>query len=368
VTWRHARAWTVSSDQVLFGRVVGISRLADGTLAVADGQLGQVLLLGEGGACERVLPVAGEGPGQVARLGGVAASAADELLLVQPWPARVAVIARDGTPRRQWRPAAASGGASGGLASLLGLRAGGRWWLALVVRTSYPGPRQSRTRATLTRREAVAPARGTPVRTWSFTSDIEPGVVDETVGHVPRRGWALLPGGRAVVAPRRDAYRLEIHDPDRGLVRILTRDVEPLPRPQRERDLIRRGFTWTVDGRERALELRLHDTAEVIQTLVGLDPVRVLVGGADRFHRLPAGVTARYDLVDLAAATVRPVHLAVPCRPGTDALLVLPDRDVVVVRQGWGALSGSVAGGPADASGDDPPAIELWQHLGEESP
>ena len=104
VTWRHALAWTHSSDNVLFGHLDDVDLLGDGTLAVTDVQLGQVLLIANGGVVQDVLAVAGEGPGRLTRLAGLCELPGEGLLLVQAWPGRGEVIARDGTPVRSWRP------------------------------------------------------------------------------------------------------------------------------------------------------------------------------------------------------------------------------------------------------------------------
>ncbi len=364
VTWHHARAWSLSSDEVLFGRLADVIRLADGTLAVADGQLGQVLLLRTDGTLERTLPVAGEGPGRVPRLTGLARTATDELALVQAWPGRVEVVARDGTPRRSLRARANGQVGDGGVATLLRLLAGAERWLGLLVHVDHPRRRQVRTSVTLAWLDHRDLARRGAVWGQEVITRIEPGVVDETAGHAPHRGWALLADGRAVVAPARAAYRLELHHPVHGLERVLIRTVPTFPRPAAEVARLRRGFRRTVDGRPRPVDLRCHETAEAITRVQVLDSGHVLVTSAHRRHDLPAGVSLRLDLVDLRAATVADVHLRIPRRWDQDALLVLPDRDVVVLREQAGCLS--LMGAWPDPQGSGrPPAIEYWTYQGE---
>ncbi len=367
VTWRHALAWTLSSDDVLFGRVVDLLQLADGSLAVADGQLGQVLVLERDGTVARILPVAGEGPGQVIRLTGLAETADGELVLVQAWPGRAEVVARDGTPRRSLRAQMTATGGDGAVATLLRLVAGRDRWLGLLVRVDHPDRRRSRTRVDLAwldpdRLEIEAAAMHQEV-----VAEIRPGVVDETAGHAPHRGWTLLADGRALVAPARDAYRLELHHPERGLQHAFTRRVPTYPRPAREIEGLRRGFRRTVDGREVPVDLRYHETAEAVTGVQALGQRQVLVTSAHRFADLPPGVGIRLDLLDLAApgaATVADVHLGIPLRPDRDELMVLPDRDVVVLRDLPGCLS-LMGSWPGSGGSEEPPAIEYWSYQGE---
>jgi len=363
VRWRHTLAWTVSSDEVLFGQITDLVRLRDGAVAAADVQLGQVLVIAAGGTPVQTLAVSGDGPGQVRQLTSLAETATGDLLLVQAWPGRVEAIARDGTPLRSLRPLAKDRQ----VPVLLRVAPARDLWLGLTVFVRAESPRTERTvleLAWLDPRD-LSPI-GAVLRRETAT-EIRPAHVDETASYAPRRAWAILPDGRAVVAPDRDAYRLEVHAPLVGTVAALVRDHTPLPRPDAEAALIRRAFRLEVDGRPRPIEFTLFATAEAIQTIVALDERRLVVGSARTFHALPAGASARCDLVDLAAATVREVLVGVPCVPWRDALVVLDNRDAVVVRHGFGGLA---AAGFGPLPGEDPagaPVIEYWTYE-EETP
>jgi hypothetical protein len=284
-------------------------------------------------------------------------------MLIQAWPGRVEVIARDGTPRRGVRPPGQGG--DGGLPSLLRLVPAGEVWLGLLVGVRFEPPLTSRSTLELAWLDPRDLARcGTILRRESV-AEIRQGFVDETEVYAPRRAWDVLPDGCAVVAPDRNAYLLEIHSPDAETVIRFARDHEPLPRPEAEKELIRRGYRLTVNGRPQPMDFRLFETAEAVQSVVALDDGRVLVGSARRFHRLPVGVTTRLDLVDLDAATVTEVHLQIPCHQWVDGVVVLPDRDVVVVRNGFGGLA---AAGPGFTPAPDEgavPSIEYWTYEGE---
>jgi len=357
--WHHRLAWSLSSDTVLFGAICAVAELPDGAVALADAQLRQILLLARSGALLAVLPVGGEGPGQVTRLAGVAAAPGDGLALIQPWPGRIEVIGRDGTPRRRLWPGGRRSRGAGQAPTLLELAAAPQGWLALTASAVPLGGGRQRAAVRLGWLDHADGGPGLALYERVAEAADRPGLVDETAAWVPRRAWALLRGGRAVVAPERERYRLAVHGPDGRCERILSRPWQPQPRPAAEIALLERGFRLTVNGRARPIELRTFPTAAAIHTLTALRGGEVLATSARRFADLPPGATMRADLIDLAAATVAEVRLQIPLRPWCDAIVPLSSGDALCVRLGYAGLAGP---GPqaGTTAGDAAPAIEYW--------
>lgn len=358
--WRHDLAWRLSSDDVLFGDIAAVKRLGDGVIAVADQQLGQILLVAQDGAVQQIVPVSGEGPGRVARLAGVEEMPPDRLLLVQAWPGRVEVVRRDGTPLHSL----VLGGRSDktGVATLLSLVCAHGQAAGVLAHVRFLDHQRSTN----------------TVRLSTFDSDLIPvwdifkrenvtidrmGLVDETEMDVPIHAWNIVDERHIVVAPEREHYRLELHEPGRGLREVFSRERAPLPRPESEKQRLRSQFTLEVDGRRQAIEFVFFETAQMIQEIAVLGPRLLLLGTAYRYVGLPAGSTARLDLVDLDAASVREIRLSVPIDPDRDRLLPLPGNDLVVL---VGAAAFSA--GPRSHQEHDivVPAIEYWRYVGEQ--
>ncbi len=355
VVWRHELAWKLSSDDVLFGRLAEVDLLADGVLAITDLQLGQVLLLAPDGTVLRVLEVAGEGPGRLSRPAGVCEWDAEHLLLWQAWPGRAEIVRRDGTPVRSLVLGGRDGRLNvGSILALAGRRGG---LVGVQAEVEILDSQQSLNVLRLCRFADDLVARHDILRCEVATVD-RMGLVDETELDFPIHSWSLSGERRVVVAPRRACYRLETYADEHGVGEVFARDLPPLPRRQAEMDLLRAGFTLEVDGQRRAIDFVFHQTAQMIQEIVALDPRTLLLTTAYTFHALERPCTARLDLVDLDAATVREVRLEVPVSPDADRLLLLPNRDVVVLVGGGAAL---VRGDHEATAEPIAPSIAYWR-------
>ncbi|MDY0110215.1 MAG: hypothetical protein RBT60_09800 [Candidatus Krumholzibacteria bacterium] len=356
--WQHERRWVVSSDDWLFGRVGDVEMLADGCLAVADVQLGQIMIIGPEGNVDQVYAVAGEGPGQLPRLSILCERPGGELWLVQAWPGRVEVVRRDGTPLRSLRLLDASD--RGLPQTLLGLASGCD--LLVGVQASVR-ERDGRTATNVLRLRCFdddLQALGDVLAT-TFVTEERMGFIDETAGYFPQTSWAVVDSGLVVVAPDRDAYRLELRSAAGAIQAAYVRALPPLPRAQEEKDRLAAGFSLEVNGQRRAIEFVFHETAEMIQAIVALGPQRVLLRTAYCHAGPPAGATARLDLVDLAAGTVQEIRLAVPVHPHVDRLVALPSGDLVVLKH----CDEIPLRLPADAShAAGAPEIQYWRYLG----
>lgn len=348
--WRYERAWTLSSDEVLFGTVGNVAALDSGRVAVTDLQLGNVLIVGAGGELRRVLAARGEGPGRVTQLSQAVHVPGEGLGLVQGWPARVEVVRLDGTPVRTLRRDPAGPDAYAGILDLQG--AGGEL-VAALCEVDAEGAQT----ASLLSLCSLGPELE-PVRTFNaariVNADRE-GLVDETAGWFPRTAWAPLGGGRLLFCPCRERFRLCRLDLASGRAETWERDLAPVPRSERDFEVIKRGYRWTVNGVERTLDFRLYENREMIERLVPLPGQRVLAVSARVDRGLHGRGTARLDLVDLEAGTATDVYVDVPYRHLRDRLFVLPSRDLVIATEAYAAQRG----GPLTEG--EPPTVQCWR-------
>lgn len=105
--WADGEGWTLSAEPALrigvaegdpahqFGAVAGAVRLADGGIAVADRQSGEVRYYDAAGRHVRTVGRKGQGPGEFARIGWLR-TAGDSLVVGDPGSSRVTVLAPGG--------------------------------------------------------------------------------------------------------------------------------------------------------------------------------------------------------------------------------------------------------------------------------
>jgi hypothetical protein len=351
--WRHELAWILSSDDVLFGRIAAVRLLSDGVVAVADMQLGQILLVAPEGAVLQARRVTGEGPGLVTRLAGLCEGPRNRLHLIQAWPGRVEVTARDGIPVRSL--VLGGRGEQTGLSTLLSLDWSAGLLAGVQVDVRILDHRRSQNTFRLSCFDDDLATMSDVLLRSNVTVD-RMGVVDETEMDFPVHAWGIVDERNLVVAPDRSQYRLEVHDRDLGLCEVFRRDLKPLPRPRSEMEQLRSEFSLQVDGQSRAIEFVFFETAQMIQKIVVIGRGRLLLTTAYLFHEIAHPATARLDLVDLSAGTVREIRIAVPVDSRCDRLLMLPNRDALVL-----------VGGAAVHAEHVVPAIAYWRFVGEGS-
>jgi len=348
--WRHARRWTVSSDDVLFQRIVRARIDVAGRVTVADAQLLRLLTFGADGELVRRIDLEGEGPGTVRTLVDVFTTPAGDLAVVQNWPGRIVTLSPDGAPRGTAELAREN---DAGFLGLGNFDCGGGTVAGVTVLFRNVGRQVQRTTTSL----AICDPQRLRPRTVVLERTLEerprPRVIDETAGYFPNRSWTVSATGDVIVAPDRDRYRLEVHGPGGRLKRVLTRDVTAPRRSRREIAQLKAGFSLVENGVAQELEFRLYETAELIQAMVPLRDGGVLLRTACETRDLPVGVTARFDRVDLARGRVTEVHVAVPWNPWRDDAYVLPTGDLLIVRGGRPQP-------PGEEGTLEPPALEFW--------
>lgn len=357
--WTYTHTWSLSSDDVLFGVLIDVDQLAGGDLAFTDGRLGQVLIVDRDGQLRRTLEVAGEGPGRLTRLDALCELPSEDLLLVQAWPGRGEVVDRFGEPVRSRRSATTRN--LDGAPTWIAMASGYGMVAGVVAEVRREDPQVDRSVLRLMLLDPVTLEPGRELLRGEFANTTQMGLIDETVGYFPQRSWAIADQREVVVAPERERYLLEVHDRELGLVERHERPRRPVPRCRAEIERLKAGYTLEVNGQRQAITFVLHQTAEMIQGITALGPRTLLLQTAYTRHALPDGVTARYDLVDLKAGTVREVWLQVPHDAQADRLVLLPDGNLVVLT---GAMpSGPGMPGPAT---DEllPPTIQFWTRQG----
>jgi len=324
--WSYSPAWTLSSDDVLFGHIGGICQLDDGAIVLADVQLRRIIVIGRDGGVISEVAVAGDAPGELSAFAGACCRGDGEVLLVQLFPGRIESIDLHGTPLASLRRAddhadgALGFGAVKVSSGVLG-----------AVLTEFA----QQSRNTIDNTLVLAALNGDltvrgEVHAARFPTTMRQGVMDETEGYFPLQSWAFADSVTAVVAPHRDAMQLHVVDLRTGATTVASRDLAPRPRTAHEVERIEGRYAHIVNGVKQKVEFILFPTSELVQDMVAIGQRTVLMVTSHVAHTAPPG-TIRLDLFDAGSLGFTEVAASIAYRPDRDRLFVLPSKDIVVV-------------------------------------
>lgn len=296
-----------------------------GDILLLDDQLCQVLVFSPDGELRGTLGREGDGPGEF-RQPRVLQVLDDGRLAVQTgWPSRLVMLDGQGAPAGQWAPRVPGW--------LYQIRPTPDGWVAsgqLEVED-----RREATRMVSEHFLAWFDDDGERQRDYLATESVrvfEPQTHDERQPYFPAVAWDTTTDGLLVWSAARDAYRLEYHDLDGKLQKVVERDLAPYRRTDADRQEIRDGMRITVNGVRQEIEFHLLDTEPVIHALRTLPDGNLAVFTCYQGRGLPDGVVMRYDLHDRSGALLAEVHLRGDLDLELDAIQLLMDGRAVILR------------------------------------
>lgn len=350
--WNLVERWRVGADEddVLLGKIIGLASGPDGELYALDTQLAQVLVFGPDGEHRRTLGREGSGPGEFRQPIAMFLTPDGRLAVQQAFPGQLIYIdAQDGTPRGSWTLGGESGDDAGGFAflSLTGQR-GGTFAAAGAFNAFDLENKEIRATEFL---ELMDLDGASPTRLVEKSSNrsLTAFTIDELAAYNPadRGKWDLTPDGKICVAPRHDAYQIDVHDRQGRLVRRITRDHEARLRTEEEKEDVRNSMNIDINGMQPRISWKLQDRAECVDWVRVLDDGTIWVRdsrGRDGWQdegRMSFGVFGPEG--DLH----RQVTLQLP-EPGEGNRLLLLDDGRVAMIKGLDRLSLSVTVGNDD--------------------
>ena len=175
--------------------------------------------------------------------------------------------------------------------------------------------------------------------------------------------WDLGPQDRLYAAPDRNAYRIEILEPDGSLVRVIERDYESYTRTAEDRQLAMRYVKAVFQNYPRPpQEYTILDTDADIAGLRVTGSGEVWVTTSRSARDLPDGVGIIYDVFNPEGEYVRQAAVHGSFDPDRDLLRFLgEDRFMVVIGAGEGYLNSMGVGsdeGEETEEAEDVPLIE----------
>lgn len=366
--------WRVTDGDEATGDILGeirdVASDAAGFTYLLDTSFNTVRIYDPLGAFVQTVGREGEGPGEFRNPGGCLVLGDGRIGVMQLLPARIVTFTRDGEPGADLVP---PGGAP--LELLLAAQAAGQV-VYLCTHTMTLREGQS---TTLGRLQSLA-LDGTARAVFKEQSrDVATSggriALRTDSGDDFSRFWAAGPDGRVYVAPRYDAYEIEVYTPDGTLERVIDVAYDHVERTAAEIAALESraaGGAWQGQG-GRATDLDLGEVNRLRRDIDAIYPrpdgslwIASSRGDRDR----PAGAVGGFDVFDREGRFIDRVAIAADFDPDDDRFVLAGSR-LYVLEEALNAPQSqpSAAGGggavvvrvgparPRDPAGDERPPL-----------
>ncbi len=337
-------------EENLLGVIDQVEVDDQGNVYLLDVQLVEVQVFDADGAYLKSLGRRGDGPGEVRFASAFLFLPNGNLGLVQGFPGRIVMLDPDGVTAGEIRP----GGddpTDGGFLALRGAAAVGN-------RLVLSGMRMTRGDNSRTADHFIASygddgSVGEVFLGATTVREFRSAEISEAEEFFPHRGgWALGPDGRVVIAPLRNTYRLEVHAPDGGVERVITRPYRSWERTAAE---MARAQEMLMPSRRRSrrnIGLDMAPTEkDILEVQIDGDG-RIWVLPSRGVREQPAGVHSTWDVFDPAGNFTHQVAIACEGRGLQDALFLPGDGLAVLVREHAAAMFAFRGQGADDPDAD----------------
>ena len=325
--------WRVGTedDEVFFGNVLQVLPAPDSGIYILDSQLLQVFHFDSFGNLKATLGGRGEGPGEVNNVNSIMNLPDGSLGIGQVLPGVIACVRPDGTPVGKIRVKDKEAPDSAFVLFMDGY-ALGEDILAVVMRWRM-GETGTMTQDMYLR---SCDMQGGPLvdflhKETSF--DLADFRFTEAGYDFVWTRFGVLPNGNVCFAPERNRYEVSVSQPDGTLLRTITRPYESWRRTPSEAEESRLSHAAIAShyGREvHGVEVEKTE-ADIVALTAMLDgSLRVRTSRGDR-ERI-AGVLTTIDEFDTKGIFSSQLRLLAPGDPTRDAIYILPDERVIVVK------------------------------------
>ncbi len=324
--------WRVGgdSDEHIFGLMIDARSDRDGNVYLLDHQLSRATVVSPDGEYVAELGGEGDGPGECRMPQTLTLFDDGTVGLGQRFPGRFVRVTRDGDPA----PSIDLGGPDAAVEGFLMLTSARNRGGTLLVASLHGMPGENgQTRNSHLLRLATDGSTLTEYAAHGTFLDFQEAHFVEREMVAPfMEAHTVGPDGRVYFTPERDAYRIDVLDPDGSPVHSISRTFENPRRDQQTIDRIDALFA----EQDRALPFRItwevesHDPA-VSELIVTADN-RLLVGHAASGRDLPDGVFTSYDVFDAQGHWLHEMHVRCEADPDHDGLIFLNDGRVLLVR------------------------------------
>ncbi|MBU8872115.1 MAG: hypothetical protein KOO60_14700 [Gemmatimonadales bacterium] len=327
-TLRLTEVWRVDVDEE--DELIGVISTAlagpDGTIWLADQQLGQVLVYSSDGELLHKFSRQGEGPGEINNPRGLLWLPDGGLGITDRKQGKITQIDSEGMPLSSIR-LQSSDGEPLASAQLRGPQCRGGTLALCGTQFKFDNdkPTQSRffsifdTGGREVRRIMEAPSGfDFGARTYDELADY----------FIDRGAYAVDDLGRVHHAPDYRKYLIEVHDPMGNLVQVVEREYQPQQRTRQEKQEIETGVSMNINGENVAISCDLEGNGRSIEQIEAGDGGGIWVrNGRDNHDQpnRPENIVRTYDVFDAEGHFQEVIHLACDMDPDQDRLLRLAD-------------------------------------------
>ena len=345
-------------DEIFFGNIKQVLGDRDGNVYVEDVQLNQTVVYTADGHYSRTLCRTGDGPGEVTNLNDMVWLPDGTLGMVQAFPGKIVKLDPMGDPAGTI-PVGVSATDNNRLVVLMSSRSGGGHLLIAGMYWAFEEPGVMSQRMFLNALDMDG-EMGTVFLEKDYPIEMEKFVFDEGRFDFIWSRFDVSDRSKIYFAPHRNAYEIHVCDIDGALERVITRRYESLRRDEFGKAEAR----MTADATSRHFGRPVHgvtveDYEPDIEFLDVAEDGSLRVRSSRGNRDLPPGIMTRVDIFDDAGIFTRQIDLAGPDNALDDAVYLLPDGIVVVVKGAVDAYR-QETGAPTSADEDQPtPTLEV---------
>ncbi|MBD3336658.1 MAG: hypothetical protein GF355_14190 [Candidatus Eisenbacteria bacterium] len=342
-------------DEIFFGSVAEVLRDEEGNIYLLDSQLSEVKVYSPGGELLKTLSREGEGPGEIRNPSDAFFTPEGMVGMIQAFPGKVVMVDRDGNPAGSYT--VGSGDPSQGRFSVLvtGTSAGDATVFA-GIHMSFGQQGTSNQTFFLSRCDG----EGRELQRYTskeYEIDYNDFSLDELGMDFAWMRHTAGPDGVVYVAPKRNAYEIEVYDSEGNLLRVIHREYASL---ERDADLKKTAQqTMEAVGRNYPnppQTVTIEETEPDIAGLTLLADGRLWVQTSRGTYEPPEDVLAVYDVFDSDGHFEKQVHLVAPGDASRDAVSVLDGGRVIVMSN---ALDAYLSQQGVESGGEEAGVLEV---------
>ncbi len=343
-TIQLAEAWrfSIEEEEELIGVLSTALAGPDGTVWLADRQLGQVMVYSADGQHMRTVSGSGEGPGEVNSPTGLLWFPDGSLGIQDNKQGQITRIDVQGIPLSSMHMRD-TGDEPMASARLSMVRGGGG--VLAVCGTQFNFSTEAMTQ---NRFFSIFDTDGNELsRLLEAPSgfDFNARTYDEKANYFVDRGsWSIDDQGMIYCAPYYDQYRIEVRDSGGSLVRVIERQYKPRQRTEEDKQTARDGSSMSINGERVPLDCDLQDYDSFVNTIESVAGGQLWVQNGTDHKNLPDGIARSYDVFDAAGHFVEVVEIACEMDPDQDQLLRLADGRWILFRNIYDAFRALYAG------------------------
>lgn len=324
--------WRVDTEteDELIGSISAALAGPDGSVWLADSQLGQVLVYSRSGRHLRTLSRQGEGPGEINAPSHLLWLPDDGLGIVDRRPGQITQIDTDGLPRSSVRLVSLTGEPLSS-AFLWRARRGGEVLVVVGMRfetaAGYPAQTRFLSIFDTTGQERLR------LRDAPTGFDFQARTFDERKNWFPERDlFDVDATGRVYFPAERDRYRIDVHGPDGVLVQVIEREHTPRRRASERKEQLAGNVVMSINNEIVQLRSTIDDFDPAIEGLHVASDGRLWVMSSHGRRPEREGVVRSYDVFDTEGRFVEIAHLAVALDEDRDQLSPLGDGRWILLK------------------------------------